>query len=327
MIADAGNRIEESRCLVTGGAGLVGSHIAQQLAAAGASEVVIYDNLARGTREQVERVAEAGNVRFVEGDIRDSELVRASTEGMDFVFHQAAMWLRECQVHPRDSIDVNVTGTFNVCEAAVEASVKKVVAASSSSVYGDGLYLPTDEGHPFNNDLFYGATKVAGEQLMRSFHKAYGLDYIALRYLNVFGPHQAAGSAYMDVIAHFAGRIEDGLPPRIEGDGSQTLDLVYVADAARANLLALTSPATNEVFNVASGRETTVQELAQTMLRIYDRTDLEPEYVPRDAKLVSRRWGSAEKAREVLGFETEIDVEDGLRRVVESRLGGSTARA
>ena len=233
---------------------------------------------------------------------------------MDFVFHQAAMWLRECQLKPRDSIDVNVTGVFNVLEAAVNAGVKKVVAASSSSVYGEGLYLPTDEDHPFNNDLFYGATKVAGEQLMRSFYKAYGLDYVALRYLNVYGPHQASGSAYMDVIAHFANRIEAGDPPRIEGDGTATLDLVYVGDAARANLMCMTSPVTNDVFNVASGKETTVKELAEVMLRIYGREDLQPEYVPRDAKLVTRRWGSADKAREKLGFELQTGSRKGCAR-------------
>ena len=308
-----------TRCLVTGGAGLVGSHLVEQLVAAGAEEVVVYDSLVRGTAAQVERSSAGGNVRLVEGDIRDVEGVRAATKGMDYVFHQAAMWLRECQAKPRESIDVNVTGVFNVLEAAVEEGVRKVVAASSSSVYGDGLYLPTDEAHPFNNDLFYGATKVAGEQLLRSFHKAYGLNYVAFRYLNVYGPHQASGSAYMDAIAHFAGRIEAGEPPRIEGDGTATLDLVYVGDCARANLLAAVSGIEADVFNVASGRETTVKELAETMLRLYGREDLEPVYVPRDAKLVARRWGSPDKARELLGFEVEISNEEGLRRVIESR--------
>jgi UDP-glucose 4-epimerase len=251
--------------------------------------------------------------------MRDMWRLRVAMEGVHFVFHQAAMWLRECQAYPRESLDVNVIGSYNVFEAAVEAKVKKVVAASSSSVYGDGLYLPTDEEHPFANDLFYGATKVAGEQLLRCFRKEYGLDYVALRPLNVYGPHQAAGSVYMDVIGHFADRIEHGEPPRIEGDGSQTLDMVYVADCARANLLAMESPVTGDVVNVSSGRETTVAELAEIMLKLYGRTDLEPTFVPRDQKLVSRRWGTPDKAREMIGFEVEISVEEGLRRVIESR--------
>jgi UDP-glucose 4-epimerase len=318
-MAEKGHALAGSRCLVTGGAGLVGSHITRQLVDAGAAEVLVYDNLVRGTEEQLQRLIPDGGYRLLKADLRDTWRLGEAMEGIDFAFHQAAMWLRECQAHPRASIEVNVLGSYNVFEAAVAAGVKKVVAASSSSVYGDGLYLPTDEQHPFNNDLFYGATKVAGEQLLRCFEKEHGLDYIALRPLNIYGPHQAAGSVYMDVIGHFAARIEQGEPPRIEGDGSQTLDMVYVADCARANLLAMESPVSGEVFNVASGRETTLTELAEIMLRLYGREDLEPIYVPRDSKLVGRRWGSPDKAREMIGFEPEISVEEGLRRVIESR--------
>jgi UDP-glucose 4-epimerase len=316
--------IAGSRNLVTGGAGLVGAHVCEALVAAGAASVVIYDSLARGTRAQVERLEEksAGSgtaISLIEADIRDAHRLAAATQGMDYVFSQAAMWLRQCQAHPRESLDVNVIGNFNVFQACVDAGVKKIVHASSSSVYGDGRYLPTDEEHPFDNDLFYGATKVAGEQLLRCFGKEHGLEYNTLRYLNVYGPHQASGSAYMDAIAHFAGRIESGEPPRIEGDGSQTLDMVYVGDCARANLLSLETEVTGEAFNVCSGRETTVLELAQTLLRIYGREDLEPEFVPRDLRLVSRRWGSPEKAREVLGFQAQVSNEEGLRKVVEAR--------
>ncbi len=311
--------IAGSRCLVTGACGLVGSHIVDLLVSEGAAEVIAVDSMVRGRPEHLRWAVEHGNVRIVEGDIRDVEMLHREMAGVDFVFHQAAMWLRECQAHPREAIDVNIVGTFNVLEAAVDAGVKKMVSASSSSVYGDGLYLPTDENHPFNNDLFYGATKVAGEQLYRCFHKAYGLQHVAFRYLNVYGPRQSTGAAYMDVIAHFATRIEAGEPPRIEGDGTQTLDLVYVADAAEANLIGLKSAVNNDVFNVASGRETTVRELAEIMLELYGRTDLEPIYVPRDQKLVSRRWGSPDKAREVLGFEVKTSVREGLRRVIEWR--------
>jgi UDP-glucose 4-epimerase len=312
--------IKGSRCLVVGGAGLVGAHIVEALITAGAGEIIIYDSLTRGTRQQVESVsAGAGNVTLVVGDVRDMESLASVTEGMDFVFSQAAMWLRQCQKHPRESLDVNVIGAFNVFRACVDSGVEKVIHASSSSVYGEGLYLPTDEQHPFNNDLFYGATKVAGEQILRSFNKAYGLEYVIFRYLNVYGPHQASGSAYMDVITHFAKRIEAGEAPRIEGDGGQTLDMVYVEDCARANLLAAEAPISGEAFNVCSGQETTVGELAKIMLRLYGREDLEPIFVPRDEKLVSRRWGSPTKASEMLGFEVTISPEEGLRRVIEAR--------
>jgi UDP-glucose 4-epimerase len=312
--------IKDSRCLVVGGAGLVGAHIIKALISAEAGEIVVYDSLTRGTRQQFELVAAgADNATLVVGDVRDMEGLASVTAGMDIVFSQAAMWLRQCQKHPRESLDVNVIGAFNVFQACVEARVKKVVHASSSSVYGEGLYLPTDEEHPFNNDLFYGATKVAGEQLLRSFHKAYGLEYVIFRYLNVYGPHQASGSAYMDVITHFAKRIEAGEAPRVEGDGSPTLDMVYVEDCARANLLAAEAAVSGEAFNVCSGRETTVAELAEIMLRLYGREDLEPIFVPRDQKLVSRRWGSPEKAAKMLGFEVAISPEEGLRRVIGAR--------
>jgi UDP-glucose 4-epimerase len=325
MAAAKKYEIAGSRSLVTGGAGLVGAYVCEALVDAGADEVVIYDSLTRGTREQVERIKEkaagvATEIHLIVADIRDAEQLAAATEGMDYVFSQAAMWLRQCQAHPRESLDVNVIGNFNVFQACVDAGVKKLVHASSSSVYGDGRYLPTDEEHPFDNDLFYGATKVAGEQLLRCFGKEHGLEYNVLRYLNVYGPHQASGSAYMDAIAHFAARIEAGKPPRIEGDGTQTLDMVYVGDCARANLLSLETEVTGEAFNVCSGRETTVLELAQTLLRIYCREDLQPEFVPRDQRLVARRWGSPDKAREVLGFEAQVSNEEGLRKVVEARL-------
>ena len=297
----------------------MGSHIVDHLVAAGAAEVVVADLFAPGMAAEMARAREGTPVRVEEVDIRDAAAVRAALDGVDYVFHQAALALRPCQAQPRQAVEVNVTGTFNVLEAAVDAGVRKVVAASSSSVYGEALYLPTDENHPFNNDLFYGATKVAGEQLLRSFHKACGLAYVAFRYLNIYGPHRAYGPANVDVLAHFARRIEAGEPPKVDGDGSATMDLVYVGDAARANLVAAVSDVTADVFNIASGRETTVRELAETMLRLYGRDDLQPEYTSRDTKLVSRRWGTADKAREVLGFALEVSVEEGLRRTIEFR--------
>jgi len=308
-----------SKVLVTGGAGLIGSHIVDELVKEGA-RIVVFDSFIRGKLEHLDWARAHGDVRIIEADLRDRDAARDALQGIDFVFHQSASWLRLCQEEPRLSLDVNITGTFNLLEACVEAKVKKIVAASSSSVYGEGLYLPTDEKHPFNNDLFYGASKIANEQHYRAFHKKYGLDFVALRYLNVYGPRQPYEAAYMDVIMHFLNRIDADQPPIVRGDGSATVDLVFVEDVARANVIAMKSDVTNEFFNVASGEETTLKELAYLLIRLRGKEQfLEPEFQMIDAGLVSRRWGDPTKAREMLGFEASTSVEDGMRRVIDWR--------
>ena len=308
-----------SKVLVTGGAGLVGSHIVDELAREGA-HVVVYDSLIRGKENHLVKARALGKVDLIQADLRDVDALRAAVKGSDYVFHQAASWLRQCQNEPRLSLDVNVVGTFNLLEACVEHKVKKVVAASSSSVYGEGLYLPTDENHPFNNDLFYGASKVATEQYYRAFNKKYELPIVAFRYLNVYGPRQPFEAAYMDVIMHFLNRIDADEPPVVRGDGSATVDLVFVEDVARANMLGLKSAITNDVFNVSSGKETTLKELAELLIRIRGKEGkLSPVFEPMDSGLVSRRLGSPDKAREKLGFVATTSVEDGMRRVCEWR--------
>jgi len=311
--------LSSAKILVTGGAGLVGSHIVDQLAGEKA-RVVVYDSFVRGKLEHLDFARSQGEVEIIQSDLRDSEAMREAVKGVDYVFHQAAAWLRLCQDDPRLSLDVNIIGTFNLLEACVATGVKKVIAASSSSVYGEGTYLPTDEGHPFNNDLFYGAAKVTNEQHYRAFHKKYGLDFVAFRYLNVYGPRQPYEAAYMDVIMHFLNRIDADQPPIVRGDGSATVDLVFAEDVARANVMALKSNVTNEFFNVASGKETTLRELAYLLIRLRGKEGkLEPVFQPMDAGLVTRRWGSPTKARELLGFETTTTVEEGMRRVIEWR--------
>jgi UDP-glucose 4-epimerase len=306
-----------ARILVTGGAGLVGSHIVDILAAEGA-DVTVYDSLIRGKAEHLLDARQHGEIQLIQADIRDKDRLSEAIKGMDYVIHQAAAWLRQCQAEPRLSVDVNIVGTFNLLEACVDHKIKKLVAASSSSVYGEGLYLPTDEDHPYNNDLFYGASKVANEQYYRAFYKKYGLDFVAFRYLNVYGPKQPTQAAYMDVIMHFLNRIFQDEAPQIHGDGTATVDLVYAADCARANVMALKSDVTNEFFNVASEEPTSVKELADLLIRICGKEgQLEPIIIPRDNDLVTHRLGSAKKAREMLGFEVEVSVEEGMRRVVE----------
>lgn len=311
--------LNDSKVLVTGGAGLVGSHVVDELVDEGAS-VVVFDSFVRGKTEHLDRARERGKVEILQADLRDREAIRDALRGVDYVFHQAAAWLRLCQEEPRLSLDVNISGTFNLLEACVEAGVKKIVAASSSSVYGEGLYLPTDENHPFNNDLFYGASKIANEQYYRAFYKKYGLDFVAFRYLNVYGPRQPYEAAYMDVIMHFLNRIDADQAPIVRGDGSATVDLVYVGDVARANIMAMKSPVTNDFFNVASGAETTLKELAYLLIRLSGKENkLEPEFQNLDAGLVARRWGDPTKAREILGFETTTSVEEGMRNVIKWR--------
>ncbi len=314
------NDLTGKRILVTGGAGLVGSHIVDELVREGAGEIIVFDSLIRGKREHLAGAQARGKLRLVEGDITDRAALKEALAGVDYVFHQAGMWLRQCEADPRRAVEVNIVGSFNVLEACVEAGVKKVVAASSSSVYGEGLYLPTDEDHPFNNDLFYGATKVALEQLLRSFHRKYGLDYVAFRYLNVYGPRQPFQAAYMDVIMHFLNRIEAGESPIIHGDGSQSIDLVFVEDVARANVMAMKSDLTNVALNVAGGKETTLKELAELLIRLSGK-DLQLVFEPRDSKLVSRRWGCPKKAKKLLGFEVTTPIEAGMRKVIVWRKG------
>lgn len=310
--------LKDKKVIVTGGAGLVGSHIVDALVKEGA-EIIVYDNFVRGKRENLEQAQAKGRVQIVEGDIRDRELLKKTFTGVDYCFHEAAVWLKACQDEPRKTLEINVTGTFNVLETCVAVGIKKIVAASSSSVYGDGLYFPTDEKHPFNNDLFYGAGKVCDEQFYRAFRKKYGLDFVAFRYLNIYGPRQPFLGAYTDVIMNFFNKLDEGQPPMIEGDGSQTLDLVYVGDCARANILAMKSAVSGEFFNVSSGQETTLKELADTLIKVSGKTEIKPNYVPRDQNLVSRRFGSAAKAKEMLGFEVSTSLSEGLQHILEWR--------
>jgi len=302
---------------VTGGAGFVGSHVVDGLVREGAA-VVVYDDFRRGRMANLEWAMANGDVKVIEGDIADRGHLAQAISGADLVSHQASLWLWECESDPREALEVNIVGTFNVLEASVEAGVEKIVMASSSSVYGEACSLPTDEDHPFNNDFFYGATKVADEQLARAFYRKYGLKYICLRYLNVYGPRQDYRSAYVSVITNFINRVAEGEPPIIFGDGNETLDLVYVEDVAKANIVALKSGLEAEVLNVASGRETTLRELADAVLEVMG-SDLVPTIENRERGLVVRRWGSTEKAEALLGFRATVGVREGLRRLISWR--------
>ncbi len=305
------------RFLVTGGAGTIGSAIVDQLAAAGAGEIVVLDDFSRGRRENLAAAAAASPVRVVEGDIRDRGLVRSLMAGIDVVFHQAAIRITRCAAEPRLAVGVLVEGTYEVVEAAADAGVGKVVAASSASVYGLAEEFPTTERqHPYANDTVYGAAKTFNEGLLRSFHAMRGLDYVALRYFNVYGPRMDIYGLYTEVLIRWMERIEAGESPLLHGDGSQTMDFVYTEDIARANLLAATSDVTDEVFNIGSGTETSLAELAEALQRAMGSVQPLEFGPPRAVNGVSRRLADISCARERLGWKPEVTLDEGLHRLV-----------
>ena len=310
--------IRDKRVLITGGAGLIGSHIADQLIAESPAEIVVLDNFVRGRRENLSRALAHGYVKIVEGDIRDTPLLARLMGGIDLVFHQAAIRITQCAEQPRLALEVLADGTFNVLEAAAAAKVGRVVAASSASVYGLAEEFPTSERHhSYNNRTLYGAAKAFNEGLLRSFHEMYGLDYVALRYFNVYGPRMDMFGAYTEVLIRWMERIVAGLPPLILGDGEQTMDFVYVEDIARANILAAKGDASDEVFNIASGTETSLNDLAATLLGVMGSTQ-RPEYGPaRKVNPVPRRLAATEKAARLLGFTAQVSLQEGLKRLVD----------
>lgn len=313
-------RIPGARILVTGGAGFVGSHIADALLERGAAKVVALDNLVRGTRANIATALTDPRFEFVEGDIRDRALVDRLTAGCDFVFHQAALRITACAADPRAGHEVMLDGTFNVLEACAKHQVRRLIAASSASVYGEADRQPIEEDHPYNNRTFYGAAKIALEHMCRSYNDMVGLPYVALRYFNLYGPRMDMTGVYTEVMVRWMDRIDAGEPPLIFGAGDQSMDFLDVADCVRANLAALDSEVSDDVFNVATGVETSLLELCRLMLVLMGRPELQPEFrEERKTNPVRRRRGGTEKAARLLGFRTAIDLRTGLERLIAWR--------
>jgi UDP-glucose 4-epimerase len=316
--------ISGRKALVTGGAGFIGSFVVRELLKEDIGEVLVYDNFARGKIENIADCLEDSRCKVFPfgGDIRDIDILDSAMTGCDFVFHLAAMWLLHCKDFPRTAFDVNIAGTFNVLEACVKHSVKKLVYSSSASVYGDAIDVPMTEEHPFNNKNFYGATKISGEAMCTAFYYRYGLSVIGLRYMNVYGPGQDQNAAYSGVVPIMLNKIGKNEPPTINGDGSQAYDFIYVEDAARCNVAALKSKVESGYYNVATGVQTTVKDLCETILRLKN-SNLKVTYQPYDADdaraLVKNRIGSARKAREELGFEYKFDLIEGLSSLIRWR--------
>jgi UDP-glucose 4-epimerase len=309
--------LQGAHVVVTGGAGTIGSTLVDQLLEAGVAHVDVLDNLTRGRRANLAQAFESGRVTLVEGDLGDRDLVYDIVKGKDVVCHQAALRITQCAVDPRVALEVLVDGTFTVLEAATTAKVDKVVAASSASVYGLAEQFPTSERHHHhNNDTFYGAAKSFNQGMLRSFRAMYGLNYVGLLPFNVYGPRMDVHGVYTEVFVRWMDRIADGKPPTVFGDGRQTMDFVYTEDIARANILAVESPVVEGFYNVASGVETSLLDLAGALLRAMD-SDLDVEFGPeRAVNGVTRRLADTSAATRDLGFTAQVGLEDGLRRLV-----------
>lgn len=308
-------KLEGSRVLVTGGAGHIGSHIVDAVLAEGAGRVLVFDNFAEGNSGNLQAALQSGRAEVLTRDIRDYEDLEVAMKDVDYVFHTASIMLLEARLRPAKALETNINGTFNVLRAAAKCGVRKVIFSSTGSVYGEPLLLPMDENHPYNNETIYGATKIAGEQFCRNFHREHGLSFVALRYFNVYGPRQHTQGAYAQIVPRWYDFMSKQAPITIFGDGSQTMDMTYVQDVARANVLAAESPATADFFNVGTGIATSVLDVFHYMKEFFD-YDLSPVFEGRDVNLVKRRQCSTEKAERELGFKAEVAVKDGLKSYV-----------
>lgn len=308
------------KLVVIGGAGLIGSHTVDALTREDVAEIVVYDNLARGGVENLAEALRDERVRMFEhgGDIGQTDILAAALEGAHGVFHFAALWLLQCHEYPRSAFDVNIRGTFNVLEACIAAGVERLVYSSSASVYGDAVEEPMTEDHPFNNTNFYGATKIAGEAMARALHHRYGLPFVGLRYMNVYGPRQDYQGAYIAVIMKMLDSVDRGEPLVIYGDGSQAYDFVYVGDCAQANVCAMKADTTDRFYNVGTGQRTTIKELAEMVVDITG-SSAGIGYEPAGLTFVKNRIGSPVRARDEIGFEAKVPLEEGLKELIEWR--------
>ncbi len=314
------------KLLVIGGAGFIGSHIVDRLLQEDVKEVIIYDDLSRGREDNVAEALKDERCRFFElgGDMLHTDILDEAMKEADGVFLLAALWLLHCYDYPRSAFEVNVRGTFNVIESAVKNGIEKLVYSSSASVYGNALEVPMTEDHPYNNDTFYGATKIAGEHFLKSLGARYGLPWVGLRYMNVYGPRQDYKGAYIAVMHKILDRLESGQPPIVHGDGSQEFDFIAVEDVARANLCAMKSEASGQNYNVGRGSGTSSQELTELLIELSG-SDQKIQYEPAGRNFVTKRIGSVKAAEQDLGFEWNIGLEEGMKQLVEWRKGNAEA--
>jgi UDP-glucose 4-epimerase len=312
--------IKGKKFLVIGGAGFIGSHVVDQLLEADASEVIIYDNFARGRMDNLKEALKDPRCKIYElgGDILQTDILEKAMEGVHGVFHLAAMWLLHCYDFPRTAFDVNIRGTFNVIEAAVKMNVKKIIYSSSASVYGNAVEIPMTEDHLYNNETFYGATKIAGEHMFKSLSSRYGIEWCGLRYMNVYGPRQDYKGTYIAVMHKILDRLQNNLSPIVFGDGSQQYDFVDVKDVAYANLCAMSAEKAGECYNVGRGIGTSIKELCELLIELSG-SDQKIQYEPAGLTFVTNRIGSTKKAQTEIGFKWTVDLRDGMQRLIKWR--------
>ena len=307
------NKIHNSSILITGGAGFIGSYVVEEILKYKPAKVTIIDNLIRGSFENMSSFINHPAVKFIEGDIRDKIYLNLLMKGVDYVFHMAALRINACAANPREGFEVMLQSTFEMAEMCVKHQVKKVIYSSSASVYGLAQHFPTPESdNPYDNQTFYGTAKLWGEQMLRSYKFMYGLNYVALRYFNVYGPRMDTDGKYTEVMIRWLDCIDTNRPPLIFGDGSTTMDFVYVGDVAKANVAALLSDATDEVFNVGNCEETSLKQLLEVLLKV-NNSSLTPEFKEANSiNPVSRRLADNTKAKRLLNFEPSVNLEQGL---------------
>jgi UDP-glucose 4-epimerase len=311
--------LNQKRIVLIGGAGLVGSHIVDQLLAEPVAEIVVFDNFLRGTKANLAQALKSPKVRVVEGSMTDRDLLKRELHGIDGVFLLASLWLGECVNDPRLAWEVNTLGTWNVVEACLDARVKRIVYSSSASVYGNAVVTPMTEEHPFNNRTTYGATKIANEQMLRAIYEQHQLPYVGMRYMNIYGPRMDYHGTYVSVIMKVLDRIFAGERPVVFGDGSQIYDFIHVSDVARANILGMKADCADENFNIGMGIGTSINDLVSMLLELTG-SSLDIDYRPQAQSFVTHRIGSIEKAEQLLGFRATVPLREGLKSIVDWRM-------